>query len=180
MHTRSRLIVTVVLSLTCAAVPLLAQFIPPPPNRSVSRLRSGIGLCIKPVNGMSSFLGDRVEQVPCDPYDPSYFWSSEFAGNANGAHQFRLRNEGNLDLCLDNTDGKSIDRNPLQMWACTTSTTMQWSFPSSGMIPNRRASSKCIDVPAATTLPGAIIQIYRCAYRDSSGQVNQAQQWHRY
>ena len=180
MHTRSRLIVAIVLSMTCSAVPLLAQFIPPPANRSVSRLRSGVGLCIKPVNGMSSFFGDQVEQVPCDPYDPSYFWSTEFAGNVNGVHQFRLRNEGNLSLCLDNTDGLSVDRNPLQMWGCTTSTTMQWSFPSSGMIPNRRASGKCMDVPAATEQPGALIQIYRCLYKFSGGQINPAQQWQRF
>jgi hypothetical protein len=156
--------------------------------QSQSEYSSGLGLCIQPAGGLSSFDGDGIVQVGFDTcfnhYDPSMFWSVEFIRDANGAHWFHIRNvgatSGGVERCLDLTDGNTADGTPLQLWTCNlTSDTMLWTFAiddnGKPRIINKR-SGKCMDVRAGSTTPGAVIQNYHCA-SFTFGRPNLAQQW---
>jgi hypothetical protein len=73
--------------------------------------------------------------------------------------------------CLDDRDGKTSDRSPVQLWACNdTSTTMQWvlgdDLTSARQLLNLQAvqkgGSRCLDVAAGSLEEGAVLQLYHC------------------
>jgi hypothetical protein len=147
-----------------------------------SELHSGTSLCIKPVAGVDSLDGYEIVQVPCDPYDPSMFWTPKYVRDFDGAHWFMLRNEGaregGFERCLDLTDGVTADWQPLQLWTCNPrSTTMLWTYDPNGdtRFINAR-SRKCMDVRSGSFETGAVIQNYHCANLPD-GSPNYAQIW---
>lgn len=151
----------------------------PASAQSSARIQNKNGLCIQPVSGLNAWNGDQIHQVPCAPYDASYFWTTKWITDASGAHWFQIKNVGVPGMCLDLTNGNTADRTPLQVWACnSTSTTMQWTYNPNGdtRFINRR-SNKCMDVTNGESFPGNLIQSYRCAATTYGGVPNLAQIW---
>jgi hypothetical protein len=77
--------------------------------------------------------------------------------------------------CLDDMDGRTTDRNPVQQWTCNGSTSMVWGLadvgnPLGDQIINERALV-CLDVSDGSLQDGARLQIYNCF--DSQGNIAQ-------
>jgi hypothetical protein len=142
-----------------------------------SQVRSALsGLCIQPEDGLGSWNGSVIVQVPCDPYDDSSLWGIREVANVAGRSWFNFVNKAHPDfkLCLDLTDGRTADGTQLQLWECNSSSTMWWTFED-GRLVNFR-SRKCMDVRAGSLQTGAAIQNYHCADLPD-GQRNLAQIW---
>jgi Ricin-type beta-trefoil lectin domain-like len=168
--------------------PTLAQYqVQPPGDEYDSLLKNwGSGLCLQPeyeirINGLA------IVQHPCndnDPYQRWYFFTVRLGFQKPGIYWIINSGSGQ---CLDDRDGKTADRSPVQQWTCNWSTTMQWKLETVGYIPypdyptwgqfiNMR-SGKCLDVRAGSSAPGAALQIYHCTSTGTvaSGRANLAQ-----
>jgi hypothetical protein len=147
----------------------------------------GSGLCLEVVPYFGNYYlnGLSVMQTYCLGSDSSSFpqrWKLEFvgqggiAGRAGSWNLYHLANATNGE-CLDDKDGNTADRAPVQVWPCNgTSTTMKWTLgiTRDGFTEFINArSGKCLDIPAASTTPGALVQQYHCS--TSSTVTNYAQ-----
>jgi len=155
--------------------PALAQYEVQPPNFQYEHdLRNtGSQLCLQPEQE-ANLNGLAIVQQPCNgsPYQHWYFLAKVYeAGGPPGT--FWVINSGS-GQCLDDRDGKTADRSPVQQWTCNfDSTTMQWklasieptqypNYPVHAEFINVR-SGKCLDVRAGWLAPGAALQIYHCS-----------------
>jgi hypothetical protein len=173
----------VVLALLLSVMPIspaLAQRQVQPPLHGYDSLLENYGsrLCLQPesevpINGLA------IVQQPCNANDLYQRWRFMTVRLDYGKPGiYWIINSGSRQ-CLDDRDGKTADRSPVQQWTCNfsrTSTTMQWKLETVGYSPNRvywgqfinMRSGKCLDVRAGSSAPGAALQIYRCT---STGTV---------
>jgi hypothetical protein len=87
-------------------------------------------------------------------------------------------------MCLDDRDGRTADRSPVQQWTCNdTSTTMQWirgdvvgdngqgtffqQLISMRAMQNSGAR-QCLDVAGGSYEAGAALQLYHCTAGNSA------------
>jgi Ricin-type beta-trefoil lectin domain-like len=79
--------------------------------------------------------------------------------------------------CLDDRDGRTSDRSPVQQWTCNdTSTTMLWflgdSLNGARQLLNFRAyqnrGSQCLDVAGGSLADGAVLQLYHCTFQNTA------------
>jgi ricin-type beta-trefoil lectin protein len=165
-------------------------------------------LCLQPeyearINGLA------IVQQPCNRDDLYQRWSFQLhlmTGQLDGRNYrqagiYWVVNSGS-GQCLDDRDGKTADRSPVQQWTCNdTSTTMAWKLvtvgkicaispqdcpplevlpvrhhPSTAQFINMR-SKKCLDVRGGSSAPGTALQIYHCTTtgRIDEGRANLAQ-----
>jgi len=167
--------------------PALAQYQVQPPREEYDSLLQNLGsrLCLQPqyevrINGLA------IVQQPCngnDLYQRWFFLTVRLDYQQPGI--YRIINSGS-GQCLDDRDGKTADRSPVQQWTCNyTSTTMQWKLetigysaynPDYGQFINMR-SGKCLDVRAGSSAPGAALQIYHCTSTGSNANLAQVFEW---
>lgn len=95
----------------------------------------GSGMCIEPVPGDDGNLGVNglpIQQSWCDRSVPQQQWDFELIGRTTydgRTHGVWLIVNEQTGMCLDDRDGRTADRSPVQQWTCTTaSTTMQWTL----------------------------------------------------
>jgi len=146
----------------------------------------GSGKCIAPVPGPDGdymAYGLDIEQFTCDSTVglrsiETWFMIPLGTKNINGRTMdtYRLSN-GASGYCLDDRDGRTSDRSPVQQWPCNdTSTTMQWvvgdEFYGSYQLLNVRAlqngGSACLDVAAGSLADGAALQLYHCTAQNTA------------
>jgi Ricin-type beta-trefoil lectin domain-like len=144
----------------------------------------GSGECIAPVpvDGNYALNGLDIEQFTCGPQDTTLpqTWSLVPVGtkNINGRNMdaYHLVNWQSRQ-CLDDRDGRTSDRSPVQQWTCNdTSTTMQWvlgdEFWGSRQVLNVRAlqngGSACLDVAGGSGSDGAVLQLYHCTAQNTA------------
>jgi len=78
--------------------------------------------------------------------------------------------------CLDDRDGRTSDRSPVQQWTCGNSTTMLWvlgdSLGGARQLMNLRAlqngGSACLDVANGSGSDGAVLQLYHCTAQNTA------------
>jgi len=135
-------------------------------------------LCIKPDGGLGAWNGSLVRLVSCgystppDQYDPSYFWSTAYAGQDDDGVYVQFVNQGRLPgarLCLDLTNGNGADGTLIQLWECRNTNGQIWHIRNDGTIRNYR-SGDCLDV---RTGGSGLIQNWHCG----GGDENAAQHW---
>ncbi|EKD00174.1 hydrolase [Trichosporon asahii var. asahii CBS 8904] len=72
-----------------------------------------------------------------------------------------------FDLCIDNTDGKEVAGNPLQVWKCYTGSSNQaWNFSDTGKYPTTFKlgdSNLCMGVQQSPLADGAPVVLMDCA-----------------
>lgn len=150
---------------------------------SIGIFNQGSGLFIKTASEAEQISnGERIIQG-FDIMLPNSTWIVRRAIGSNPTfYQLQLATTPlRFPLCLDNTDGSSTNRTPVQLWACNSSTTELWVFthapqgwPGYYIIQNAR-TAKCLDVRAGSLQFGAVIQIYDCT--NSTTVTNWAQLW---
>lgn len=138
------------------------------------QLKAATGKCVEVIpdaGGNFYVAGNRIQQRTCDG-SPQQQWQfvqipGDFQGFA-GNPRFHLVNAW-TGQCLDDTDGRTNDRNPVQQWACSpTSNSMVWGFGNLSEDPlgltlwNEHAPGKCLDVTDGSVQDGARLQIYHC------------------
>jgi len=138
----------------------------------------GSGLC---ATATGNYNGAPVVQSACT-YSTAQQWSRIDLGNGFLLLQSVASTSTYpyAPLCLDVTDGRNDNRVPLQVWACTVTTGMNWRFVHAGNIgfqPYYKVQTKvgyrCMDVPAGSLVDGEQLQTYTC----SAGLTNPAQLW---
>jgi hypothetical protein len=145
----------------------------------------GSGECIAPVpgpDGNYAVNGLAIEQFSCPVplYAGPQVWILHPVGtrNINGRNMdaYHLVNSQSRQ-CLDDRDGRTSDRSPVQQWTCNdTSTTMQWvlgdEFYGSRQLLNVRAlqngGSACLDVAGGSLADGAELQLYHCTAQNTA------------
>jgi hypothetical protein len=136
-------------------------------------LVAGAGKCLEivpDVNGGGFYVaGNRIQQRACDS-SPQQQWFTQDVGpnwrGQNGLERWHIVNRMTLQ-CLDDMNGATNDRNPVQQWPCNpTSTSMSWTFfdpePSIGVQIDNERSAKCLDVTDGSLQDGARLQQYHC------------------
>jgi hypothetical protein len=144
----------------------------------------GSGKCIEPVpgpDGNYAVNGLAVEQFTCQP-SPSLIpvWGIVpvadvfvFPSTRTVYHVVNWQS----GQCLDDRDGRTSDRSPVQQWTCNdTSTTMQWmlgdSLGGARQLINLRAvrngGSACLDVANGSGSDGAVLQLYHCTAQNTA------------
>ena len=144
----------------------------------------GSGKCIEPVPGLDgnyAVNGLAVEQFTCQP-SPSLIpvWGIVpvadvfvFPSTRTVYHIVNWQS----GQCLDDRDGRTSDRSPVQQWTCNdTSTTMQWmlgdSLGGARQLINLRAvrngGSACLDVANGSGSDGAVLQLYHCTSQNTA------------
>ncbi|HEV8222580.1 MAG TPA: RICIN domain-containing protein [Streptosporangiaceae bacterium] len=187
MRTPKRLIVTLAGLLLAAAgalttaTPASAVSIP----IAGSFTNYGSGKCFGPVPGPDGnyFVnGLPIQQFSCDVGDTHGpgGWATFIVGNVTVNGQSRLAFQiinGTSGQCLDDRDGRTSDRSPVQQWTCNrTSTTMQWvrgdDLNGAWQLLNVRAlqngGSACLDVAGGSLQDGAALQLYHCTAQNTA------------
>jgi hypothetical protein len=144
----------------------------------------GSGECIAPVpdpDGGYAVNGLDIEQFTCaTQFSAPQWWKWVTVGNVtyNGQTSitYHLVNMQS-NQCLDDRDGSTTDRSPVQQWTCNdTSTTMQWmlgdSLGGARQLINLRAvrngGSACLDVANGSGSDGAVLQLYHCTAQNTA------------
>ena len=143
----------------------------------------GSGKCIEPVpgpDGNYAVNGLGIEQFTCQP-SPSVIpvWGIVpvadvyvFPFTRTAYHIVNWQS----GQCLDDRDGRTSDRSPVQQWTCGNSTTMLWvlgdSLGGARQLMNLRAlqngGSACLDVANGSGSDGAVLQLYHCTAQDTA------------
>jgi hypothetical protein len=136
------------------------------------QMMAATGKCLEVVpdpSGNFYIAGNRIQQRTCDG-SPQQQW---FLDNLGGQFHDWWPNHPNYHIvnrmtlqCLDDVDGATNNRNPVQQWPCNTSDSMVWGLfaignPLGDEVVNSRAS-KCLDVTDGSLADGTPIQIYNC------------------
>jgi hypothetical protein len=142
----------------------------------------GSGECLTPVPGPDGIYrvnGLGIEQFTCvansDGSHPLQQLWSMIPGGTVGVFGvtttvYHIVNWAS-GQCLDDRDGQTADRSPVQQWTCNdTSDTMQWvlldNLAGSQQLINLRAvrnsGSACLDVAGGSLQDGAVLQLYHC------------------
>jgi hypothetical protein len=144
----------------------------------------GSSECIAPVpgpDGSYDVNGLGIEQFTCDGSHPlQQLWSMVPVGSAGvfGVTKtiYQIVNWASHQ-CLDDRDGKTADRSPVQQWTCNdNSNTMQWALfddlAGSQQLINLRAvrngGSACLDVAGGSLQDGAVLQLYHCTFGNTA------------
>ena len=143
----------------------------------------GSGECIAPVplDGNYAINGLDIEQFTCSTgIDLAQTWGIVPIADATVSGQtttvYHIVNWQSRQ-CLDDRDGRTSDRSPVQQWTCNdTSTTMQWvlgdEFYGSRQLLNLRAvrngGSACLDVAGGSLADGAVLQLYHCTAQNTA------------
>jgi ricin-type beta-trefoil lectin protein len=143
----------------------------------------GSGKCIEPVpapDGNYAVNGLAVEQFTCQP-SPSLIpvWGIVPVADVTiGFHTTTGYHIVNWQsrMCLDDRDGRTSDRSPVQQWTCGNSTTMLWilgdSLGGARQLMNLRAlqngGSACLDVANGSGSDGAVLQLYHCTAQNTA------------
>jgi hypothetical protein len=137
-----------------------ADWVPPSGN---GLLRVGSNKCVEviPTSGNIMYAGNRLQIRTCDgsPQQQWFFDIIAYIGCSNCAvYHIVNRYTG---LCIDNMDGASNNRNPLQQWTCNGSDTMAWgiNYGPPFQFFNKR-SGKYMDVTDGLIVDGTRIQQY--------------------
>jgi len=143
----------------------------------------GSGKCIEPVPGPDGNYGVNglaVEQFTCQP-SPSVIpvWGIVpvadvyvFPFTRTAYHIVNWQS----GQCLDDRDGRTSDRSPVQQWTCGTSTTMLWVLGDSlgggktvsWMRALQNNGSACLDVANGSGSDGAVLQLYHCTAQNTA------------
>ena len=135
------------------------------------QLKAATGKCVEVVpdaNGNFFVAGNRIQQRTCDGSPQQQWFLEQLSGSFQGVARvprYHLVNRMTLQ-CLDDMDGATNNRNPVQQWTCNpTSSSMVWAvFGPQALgdsIYNERAS-ECLDVTDGSLQDGARLQIYNC------------------
>jgi hypothetical protein len=144
----------------------------------------GSGECIAPVPDSDlgyDANGLDIEQFSCaQQFSPPQEWIMVPLADAfvNGQTRtvYTIENLQSQE-CLDDRDGRTSDRSPVQQWTCNgTSTTMQWvlgdSLDGARQVMNLRAwqngGSSCLDVAGGSLQDGAALQLYHCTAQNTA------------
>jgi Ricin-type beta-trefoil lectin domain-like len=144
------------------------------------QLKAATGKCVEVIPDASGNFyvnGNRIQQRTCDGSPQQQWFLERLSGAFQGIGQvprYHLVNRMTLQ-CLDDMDGATNNRNPVQQWTCNpTSSSMVWAVlgPQTlgDQIYNERAS-KCLDVTDGSLQDGARLQIYNCF--DDDGNIAQ-------
>lgn len=127
----------------------------------------GSNLCVQPVPE-SALNGALIKQQTCNRSRSQKWTLRVWQKKGEFIPTEYLIMNSQTGLCLDNTNGNSADRTPVQQWNCNfskaPSTTSLWtvvrprSLPRYYVITNVR-TGKCLDVRAGSGAPGAVIQM---------------------
>ncbi|MBO3747541.1 RICIN domain-containing protein [Streptosporangiaceae bacterium NEAU-GS5] len=152
-------------------------------------LKAATGKCLEVVpdaSGNFFVTGNRIQQRTCDGAPQQQWFLDQLPGAAlvqapsGGAtpHSgavisgpprpiYHIVNRMTLQ-CLDDMDGRTTNRNPVQQWTCNGDTSMVWVWdevyePSTlgARLINMKAG-KCLDVTDGSFENGARLQIYNC------------------
>jgi hypothetical protein len=134
-------------------------------------LVAGTGKCLEvvaPAGGSIYWAGNRIQQRTCDGSPQQQWFLQVLGGNFKGIGNhpnYHIVNRMTLQ-CLDDMNGDTNNRNPVQQWTCNTSSTMTWGLfeldnPLGDSVVNDR-SGKCLDVTDGSLQDGARLQIYNC------------------
>ena len=140
------------------------------PDGSFS-LVAATGKCVEilPDAGGNFYVaGNRIQQRTCDGSPQQRWFLQVVGGNFHGirnAPRYHLVNWLTLQ-CLDDMDGTTTNRNPVQQWFCNGTNSMVWglfdtSNPIGDQLVNDR-SETCLDVSDGSFADGARLQIYNC------------------
>jgi hypothetical protein len=143
-------------------------------------LVAATGKCVEVIpdaSGNFYVAGNRIQQRTCDG-SPQQQWFRLSLGQfstTDTSHPLLYHVVNRMTLqCLDDTDGGTVNRNPVQQWTCNGSTTMAWHFngdlPFGQQVINERVT-KCLDVADGSGQDGARLQIYNCF--DPTGNIAQ-------
>jgi ricin-type beta-trefoil lectin protein len=149
------------------------------PDGSFS-LVAATGKCVEVMpdtNGNFYVAGNRIQQRTCDGSPQQQWYLHQVSGNLfgiPGAPRYELQNRMTLQ-CLDDMNGTTTNRNPVQQWTCNGSSSMVWGLydvnnPLGDQIVNERAAI-CLDVSDGSLQDGARLQIYNCF--DAQGNIAQ-------
>jgi hypothetical protein len=129
---------------------------------AIANYKSGDQRCAEPVNG---YNGADVVLRTCNG-SAAQAWARIGVG---GGYYYMI-NQGYPNMCMDVRDGRDRDGTLIQIWSCTNTDGMKWSFSSAGY-PYDKIKSKlgrCLDTYAAQSNEGAWLATYRCvSYRTS-------------
>jgi hypothetical protein len=156
-----------------------------PPARAASpdgsfRLVAATGKCVEVIpdaNGNFFIAGNRIQQRTCDGSPQQQWFLQQLSGDFQGVRGFpRYHIVNRMTLqCLDDMDGATNNRNPVQQWTCNpTSSSMVWTTFEAGTLGNQiynEWASKCLDVTDGSLQDGARLQIYNCF--DTDGNIAQ-------
>jgi len=144
------------------------------------QLMAATGKCVEVIpdaNGNFYIAGNRIQQRTCDGSPQQQWFLQQLSGAFQGVgHVPRYHIVNRMTLqCLDDMNGATNNRNPVQQWTCnSTSSSMVWAVfgPQTlgDQIYNERAS-KCLDVTDGSLQDGARLQIYNCF--DDEGNIAQ-------
>lgn len=126
-------------------------------------------LCLQPVPNAfqgPGGAGVQIAQEPCDDststMDPQQ-WRAEIVGISGGQYMYYVKNQSD-NKCLDVTNANTSDRAAIQQYYCNGGSSEKWfiyQYAFGGVQYVNYRTSKCLDVPYATTSPGYIWQ-YHC------------------
>lgn len=139
------------------------------PDGSFS-LVAATGKCVEVIDTSGSiyYAGNRIQQRTCDG-SPQQQWFLQVLGGDwrghSGVPRYHIVNKMTLQ-CLDDMNGDTNNRNPVQQWTCNTSNTMTWGLwgPTNPLGPEvvNEKVGKCLDVTDGSFQDGARLQIYNC------------------
>lgn len=143
-------------------------------------LVAATGKCVEVMpdtSGNFYVAGNRIQQRTCDGSPQQQWFLNRVAGNffgIPGDPPYELVNRMTLQ-CLDDMNGTTTNRNPVQQWPCNGSTSMVWGLedtnnPLGDQIVNEKAAI-CLDVSDGSLQDGARLQIYNCF--DAQGNIAQ-------
>src|SRR5262249_34026971 len=98
------------------------------------QLVAATGKCVEVVPDANRHLyiaGNRIQQRTCDGSRQQQWFLQQLSGAFQGVgHVPRYHIVNRMTLqCLDDTDGRTNNRNPVQQWTCNpTSSTMVWAL----------------------------------------------------
>jgi hypothetical protein len=159
------------------AVARPAHAVPIPTTTTIQNYASG--LCVAE---LGPYNGAPVVQTRCDPNSKAQRWTRIYLG---GTYELLQNLESvstypYVPMCLDVTDGVNANGTKLQVWQCTNTPGMNWRFVdayhgdySYPLNVHTKIGPKCLDVPAASLVDGAQLQIWTCTTRT----MNPAQLW---
>ena len=122
------------------------------------------GLCLTVATGGST-PGSALDIAGCANSRAQWF---TLPAGADGAGPTGPVDSGITGMCLDASDGNSVNLTPADLYACNGTTAQRWSLESDGTI---RALGMCLDVYGGGTSSGTRVELYTCESGDG------AQQW---
>lgn len=142
---------------------------------------AGSGLCLQPLPTQSQNINDagvRIAQEPCanNSQDPNYLpqqWHKVSKGTSNGHTYYYMINQSSGE-CMDVTNANTADYAPIQQYYCNGGGSEMWityKYDFGTFQYTNLRTSKCLDIPGATTSP-TYIQQYHCTSSNTAQAFN--------